>query len=409
MSDEDGPNGRGDEPSPLRSAESGAPPSLAEQAEWPAEPQGPPAPSPVEARFPWASAALIALFAILFAIELFAGVAPSEAGSPAPVTLIAMGGSMRSLVLDDGEWYRMFTATVLHGGVLHLVMNSIALWMAGAFLENVLHRTWFFALFVLGGLGGSALSLATNADNVVSVGASGAIMALLAAACVLAFRAPPSERGEIQGQLLRVLIPSMLPIATGVDYGAHLGGAIVGALAGWALLRNVSLSGPRPGARPSRVARVLVAAGALLFVIGFAAVAKGYDTYRDAGEVGELVKVLIPDDKAPSAKTTQEEARYLTVTYPRDPRGWYLLAAHTVDAGDPAAAKPMLERALSEKRILEVVFEEHRLEIGIRALLAQILLQEQDGAGAQAAAAPACQWGPKGAAPEELSTLGLCK
>lgn len=382
----------------------------------------PPAPAhhPLVERFPWASISLIALFVVLFALELAAGVAPtSEMGSPAPITLIAMGGSMRSAVIDDGEWYRMFTATLLHGGFLHLLMNSVALWMAGAFLESVLHRTWFLALFVIGGLGGSVASLAINPPNVVSVGASGAIMALLAAAVVLAFRVPGDERSAIQAQILRILVPSLLPIfATGgggaVDYGAHLGGAVVGAAAGWILLKSgVSLNAtdPTSARRPgpgARLAQVITAFGGILFIVGFFSVYRGYDKYREIGEAVELIKVLIPQDKVPDGDTTAEQARALTTSYPRDPRGWFILAAHTIDAGDPTAAKAMLERALTEKRILDVAFVEHRLEIGIRALLVQILLEEGKRAEAAAAAAPACHYGPEGAVPEPLAPLNVC-
>lgn len=386
---------------------------------------------PLVERFPWASVSLIALFVVLFALELTAGVAPfSGLGSPAPITLIAMGGSMRSAVIEDGEWYRMFTATLLHGGLLHLLMNSVALWMAGSFLESILHRTWFLALFVIGGLGGSAASLAINPPNVVSVGASGAIMALLAAAVVLAFRVPGDERSAIQAQILRILVPSLLPIfATGgggsVDYGAHLGGAVVGAAAGWILLKSgVSLSAASPSdssaasssasarsagpGRGARLAQVITAFGGILFVVGFFSVYRGYDKYREMAEAVELVKVLIPQDKVPDRDTTAEQAHDLTALYPRDPRGWFLLAAHTVDAGDPTAAKAMLERALTEKRILDVAFVEHRLEIGIRALLVQILLEEGKRAEAEAAAAPACHYGPKGAVPEPLAPLNVC-
>lgn len=68
----------------------------------------------------------------------------------------------------------------------------------------------------------------------------------------------------------------------------------------------------------------------------------------------------------------------------------------------------MLERALTEKRILDVAFVEHRLEIGIRALLVQILLEEGKRAEAAAAAAPACHYGPEGAVPEPLAPLNVC-
>src|SRR5207237_4926866 len=112
-------------------------------------------------------------------------------------------------------------------------------------------RAWLFALFFIGTLGGSLMSLAINPADVVSVGASGAIMGLLAAALVLALRFPAGpQRTAIHMGLLRVFIPSLIPLAVHsgerIDFAAHLGGDLVGWLIGAILL----ISWPRPAARP---------------------------------------------------------------------------------------------------------------------------------------------------------------
>jgi rhomboid protease GluP len=425
----------GPDPEPPEAAAPAAPATLL-AGERPARaPFTGPAETPFLERIPWATVALGALLVVMFAVELLFGVSPTDGFlSPSVLTLIATGGSMRTLVVDEGEWYRLFTAAFLHGNIVHLLCNGVALAMAGTFLENVLGRTWFLALFVVGALGGSAVSLAVNPSNVVSVGASGAIMALLAAGVVVAFRVPAPHRGEIQGQLLRILIPSLLPIfamrsgAGTVDYGAHLGGAAVGALAGWLLLRTwqtnaeaaraVDLSGPfpaaladEPDARPrfTRAAQLLTAAGVALFAIGFFFVQRGYSAYLDIGVASSYGDKLMPDEERPSRDTTAEQARALAEKYPHDPRALLIQAAHLLQSGDVAAGKAMLQRALGDTELLRVVFPDRKLEIAIRGILIKVLLDEKNQAEAEAVAAPICGARPDGGIPEDLLPPGLCK
>jgi rhomboid protease GluP len=78
----------------------------------------------------------------------------------------------------------------------------------------------------------------------VSVGASGAIMGLFAAAFIGSFRFPSGspDQQRMMIRSLRVLIPSLLPLATTasgmhIDYGAHLGGAISAGIVALLLLK----------------------------------------------------------------------------------------------------------------------------------------------------------------------------
>ncbi|MBK8047001.1 MAG: rhomboid family intramembrane serine protease [Anaerolineales bacterium] len=95
------------------------------------------------------------------------------------------GGDIRVLVelgakydpaIYQGEYWRLFTATLLHGGVLHLMFNLYALFSLGPLLESYLGPARFLAIYVLGGLFGSLLSYAFT--DSVSVGASGAIFGI---------------------------------------------------------------------------------------------------------------------------------------------------------------------------------------------------------------------------------------
>src|SRR5262245_48716113 len=158
---------------------------------------------------------LAALLGVFVAEQVFALEPTSGLLAPGIRTLVALGGLNRTLVIESGEWYRLLTAALLHGDILHLVLNGVALFFAALVLEGLLGRAWLFALFIIGALGGSLMSLVVNPVKMVSVGASGAIMGLTAAAFISAFRlAHGADRIQIQMSMMRVLIPSLIPLAT---------------------------------------------------------------------------------------------------------------------------------------------------------------------------------------------------
>lgn len=147
---------------------------------------------------------------------------------------LALGASSRDMVFGKGEWYRLFTAVLLHAGFVHFASNAIALFMAGKIFEQLAGRYWLLVTFTLSGVGGTLMSIVVNSHSMPTVGASGAIMGLMGATYVLTFRLKESkERKGFQRNLLQALAFNILPFiwshaGGGIDYGGHLGGALVG-------------------------------------------------------------------------------------------------------------------------------------------------------------------------------------
>lgn len=348
---------------------------------------------------------LLAIIGGVFVVELLFPMAPMGGPlAPHVSTLVALGGLSPLLVEEQREWFRLFTSAFLHANLFHLVLNGLALWMAGAVLEHLLGRAWLLALFFVGALGGSLLSWAINPSDIVSVGASGAIMGLLAAALVSSFRLPAGgERTEIQMGLARILIPSLIPLAAvrtagRVDFAGHFGGALVGLLFGGILLATWPRTAPRP--RFAGVARALAAAGVLVFASsGYQAMA-GYERHA-------LGKLLIPEAQAP--RTDEEvvaRAGALLKSHPRDPRSHLYGAIASFRAGDARNAEAELRAALAEEEILRTQFKPE-LEVLLRSLLAEALLAQGRGDDARREAAPVCGSGP-GQTTDRLRELGLC-
>lgn len=128
--------------------------------------------------------------------------------------------------IASGEWWRLFTSTLLHGSVLHLLFNMYALYWLGPQLERSLGHVRFAALYVLSALGGSVASYWFSDLNTVSVGASGAIFGLITATIVIGreMRTDVSQLIVLLG--INVVIGFLQP---GIDWRAHFGGAVTGA------------------------------------------------------------------------------------------------------------------------------------------------------------------------------------
>jgi membrane associated rhomboid family serine protease len=257
-----------------------------------------------EFKLPWLTLALLAVLVAVFALEIRFAVQSTSGLSLSPASLFALGGLSRRAVLSGGEWYRLFTAPLLHANLAHIVGNGVALLWGGWLLERLVGRLWFFSFFAVGALGGSLLSLAVMPANMISVGASGALMGLFAALFVGSFRLASGSDGRVRLQVnsLRILIPSLLPLFSTsvghIDYGAHFGGALSGAAMAALLLKHWPQTARLPQLR--RVAIGIAAGGGILFAAsaGFA-IAKysKYDvTLIPHAELGQLPARIVASE-----------------------------------------------------------------------------------------------------------------
>jgi membrane associated rhomboid family serine protease len=167
-----------------------------------------------------------------------------------------------------GEWWRLLSATLMHGSIMHIWFNGSALLAIGAIMEAYAPRRLVPLVFLVSAFAGSLASLVFLPDT-TSVGASGGIMGMVAFLWVMQRRRPSEVPAWIGTAMLSTIFLTAYIGFFGIafiDNAAHAGGAVAGALLGLFAI-------PREGKSlsPARI-RFLDAAGWVALAVIFAGV-----------------------------------------------------------------------------------------------------------------------------------------
>ncbi|MFM9151052.1 MAG: rhomboid family intramembrane serine protease [Candidatus Planktophila sp.] len=133
---------------------------------------------------------------------------------------------------NSGQWYRLFTVALMHDQTsdlpYHLAFNMLALHSLGTQVESILGTKKFVTIFFLSLLAGSFTSAYFLPVNGYSIGVSGAVFGLFGAILVIGKRYGADMKSTLITVGLNLAIGFTIP---GIDWRAHLGGLIGGALA----------------------------------------------------------------------------------------------------------------------------------------------------------------------------------
>ncbi|WP_163103397.1 rhomboid family intramembrane serine protease [Peribacillus alkalitolerans] len=144
-------------------------------------------------------------------------------------TLVEFGAKYTPFILQ-GEWWRLITPMFVHIGLLHLIMNSFALYYLGAEVEKIYGSFRFFIFYLFAGFAGTLASFLFN--DSLSAGASGAIFGCFGALLFFGWKQPKLFFRKM-GTNIIVLIAINLALGftlSGIDNSGHIGGLIGGFL-----------------------------------------------------------------------------------------------------------------------------------------------------------------------------------
>jgi membrane associated rhomboid family serine protease len=165
---------------------------------------------------------------------------------PSAQSLIRAGARETTLMVDQGQWFRIFSPVILHAGLIHYCINMLAMWFIGAAVEQSHGVVNTMLLFFIPGFGGNILS-AIFLPQYISVGASGGIFGLVGACLadlilnwqILFVRRvdEPDWRRQAVGWLVfDILINMILGLTPYIDNFTHLGGFLYGLCIGLSTL-----------------------------------------------------------------------------------------------------------------------------------------------------------------------------
>jgi membrane associated rhomboid family serine protease len=178
------------------------------------------------------------------------GMVPGELTHRAPLGLAVPMAPGVACVVDAEPWNVLtpLTSMFLHGGWMHLLGNSLYLWVFGNNVEDSLGRWRFLAFYLLCGLAAAFTHVALSAGSPVpTVGASGAISGVLGGYLVLYPRVrvrtyfPPVFLFRVPAWVILIfwfgeqaltgiaqLSPMRPDASAGVAVWAHVGGFVAG-------------------------------------------------------------------------------------------------------------------------------------------------------------------------------------
>jgi len=152
---------------------------------------------------------------------------------------IQTAGKMDSAAVRQGEWWRLFTAVMLHADIAHLAANvTFGLLILGLAMARF---GWgvTLALTYLAGAAGNVFGLIFYSRPYTGVGASGMMMGALGVLSIHSFalwrQSPKAARYVLSGVTAGLLLFVLFGFGPESDVLAHAGGYLAGLVFGAAL------------------------------------------------------------------------------------------------------------------------------------------------------------------------------
>jgi rhomboid protease GluP len=188
----------------------------------------------------WLVTSIISANVLYFVISLIVSAGTGGLGSflsPGRTSLLLLGATGTYPIDHFGRYWTLISATYLHGGLLHIIFNLMALKQIAPWASNEYGASRMFTIYTLGGVLGYVVSYLAGVP--FTIGASAAVCSLIGALLYYG-----KSRGgaygssvfrEVRGWVISLFIFGL--IFPGINNWAHgggiIGGIIVGALLGY--------------------------------------------------------------------------------------------------------------------------------------------------------------------------------
>lgn len=139
-------------------------------------------------------------------------------------------GAIDPVLVKEGQYYRLLTATALHGSILHYFFNSYVFFYLGSNMEKMVGPLKLGFVYIFSGLLSSLAVVYLGSENVVTIGASGAIFGIMGGILMLSFKKKSwfNPRGIQSIRTLVVINLIFTFTIPGISVLGHLGGLLAG-------------------------------------------------------------------------------------------------------------------------------------------------------------------------------------
>eukprot|EP00980_Cylindrotheca_fusiformis_P012106 scaffold2923_cov121-Cylindrotheca_fusiformis.AAC.16 len=174
---------------------------------------------------------------------------------PSAQTLLDCGARSTNLIVNENQWYRLFTPMVLHAGLVHYLINMAAMYYIGGAVEQSHGHGSAAVLFIVPAVGGNILS-AICLPQYISVGASGGIFGLIGG-CVaditlnwslLFLKSTTDQKDRWRHMMVLfwlafdIILNCVIGLTPYVDNFTHLGGFLYGLLCGLSTIEKLAVN-----------------------------------------------------------------------------------------------------------------------------------------------------------------------
>ena len=184
--------------------------------------------------------------------------------------LLTLMGAKSNDAIMAGEFWRLVTPLFLHGGIVHLGVNSYFLFIVGRQIERAYGPLRFLAIYLISGIAGVLASFMLS--PYASIGASGALFGIIGAWIPLLYRNRfilKNPNRQIWRIVQIIAINLLIGLTPGIDNWAHVGGLLGGLALGWVVtpryvVRLVSPADVQVEDESSQTTVLLAISGAVL-------------------------------------------------------------------------------------------------------------------------------------------------
>ncbi len=188
----------------------------------------------------WLVKSLITANVLFFAVSLALSARTGDIGSilsPGQTSLMLLGATGTYPIDHFGRFWTVISANYLHGGIVHLIFNLMALKQIAPWASNEYGASRMFTIYTLGGVIGYVISYFAGVP--FTIGASAAVCSLIGALLFYGKSRGGAYGGsvyrEVSGWVVSLFVFGL--IFPGINNWGHgggiIGGIAIGALVGY--------------------------------------------------------------------------------------------------------------------------------------------------------------------------------